>query len=257
MDQPATAPGAASAAAPGPPRRRGWVVLFTGGWLLSQVVGALAFVLIHPLFVVAGTASGVAAAGVLDGTRFALTAGTPLVALALLQLPVWATQLGTVVVATVGRGRSLRRDLGVDLRWADVAVGVACGIGAQLLVAVVYLAVGVDGDGPARQLTSKGAGLAGLVGMLVLLAVVAPVVEELLFRGLLQGGLAARLHPVLALGITATIFAAVHFQPVQFPGLVIAGLVFGGLALRSGRLGPAIVAHMAFNAFTVVLLALS
>ena len=93
--------------------------------------------------------------------------------------------------------------------------------------------------------------------MLLLLAVVAPIVEELLFRGLLQGGLAARMDARLALALTSVAFAAVHFQPVQFPGLVIAGLVFGGLALRAGRLGPAIVAHMAFNAFTVTLLALS
>lgn len=244
----------------GPSGRRrvsGWVSLFVGGWLLSQMVGAVAFFAIHPLFVVAGTASGVAAAEVLDDTALALTAGTPLLALALLQAPVWATQLGVVAVATVGRGRSLGRDLRLRWHWSDVPVGIACGIGAQLLVAVAYLLAGVDGDGPARQLTSKGAGLAGVLGMLALLAVAAPVVEELLFRGVLQGGLAGRLHPLLALGISSVVFAGVHFQPVQFPGLLIAGLVFGGLALRRDRLGPAIVAHMAFNAFTVVLLALS
>ena len=262
VDRPAhdTADGfgdALGVAAQGPPRRQGWAALAVGGWLVSQVVGAVAFLVLNPLFVVAGTASGVAAAAALDDEVFALAAGTPLVALALLQAPVWATQLATVAAATAGRGRSLRRDLGLVVRPSDIGVGVACGVAAQLLIAVVYLLAGVDEDGPARQLTSKGAGTAGLIGMLLLLAVVAPIVEELLFRGLLQGGLAARMDARLALALTSVAFAAVHFQPVQFPGLVIAGLVFGGLALRAGRLGPAIVAHMAFNAFTVTLLALS
>jgi membrane protease YdiL (CAAX protease family) len=37
--------------------------------------------------------------------------------------------------------------------------------------------------------------------------------------------------------------------------LVIFGVVLGGLAWRTGRLGPGIVAHLAFNAITVIQLA--
>ena len=47
-------------------------------------------------------------------------------------------------------------------------------------------------------------------------------------------------------------FGATHFQLLQLPGLVLAGALFGVLAYRSGRLGPAIVAHVAFNMVTVV-----
>ena len=43
-------------------------------------------------------------------------------------------------------------------------------------------------------------------------------------------------------------FAAVHLQLLQFPALVLIGLVLGWLTLRTGRLGPAIWAHVAFNA---------
>ncbi len=45
-----------------------------------------------------------------------------------------------------------------------------------------------------------------------------------------------------------------HLQLLQLPGLVLAGAVFGVLAHRSGRLGPAIAAHVAFNMVTVVAL---
>jgi membrane protease YdiL (CAAX protease family) len=197
----------------------------------------------------------VAAAELIDDTTISLAAGAPLLALALWQLPVWASQLATVAIATTARGRSWRHDLGLRLRPSDVAVGLVGGVGAQLVIGILYQLSGVDSDEPARQLTSKSSGMLGLIAMLLLLAVAAPVVEELMFRGLLQRGLATQIPDLAALAITSTLFAAVHFQPVQFPGLLIAGLVFGGLSLRSGRLGPAIMAHVFFNASTVLLLA--
>jgi membrane protease YdiL (CAAX protease family) len=225
------------------------------GWLLSQFVAAVAFVVVAPRFLVSGTASGVAAAEVLDDAAISLAAGAPLLALALWQVPVWATQLATVAIGTTARHRSWRHDLGLQFRPSDVVVGLVSGVGAQLVIGILYQLAGIDSDGPARQLTSKGSGIVGLIGMLLLLAVAAPVVEEVMFRGLLQRGLATQIPDLAALAITTTLFAAVHFQPVQFPGLLIAGLVFGGLALRKGRLGPAIMAHVFFNASTVLLLA--
>lgn len=236
------------------PRRSGWVLVFVGGWLLSQVVGAVTYLAVGPAFVVRGTASGVRAAEVLDDSALAITAGAPLIALALLQLPVWAVQLAAVATATTARSRSWRDDLGLRVRAIDGLVGAVAGVGTQLLIGVLYRMVDIDADGPAQQLTSKGRGVVGLVGMLVLLALCAPVVEELLFRGVLQGGLASRLPRPLAVVIAAAVFALVHYQPVQFPGLLVAGLVFGSLAMRSGRLGPAVVAHITFNATTVIAL---
>jgi len=244
----------------GPDARRagtgGWVACFAGGWLLSQMVGAVVFQLTVATFVVTGVASGVAASGVLQGGRLALAAGAPLAALAIWQIPTWATQIGAVVVGTRATGRSARADLGLRFRAVDLPIGAAAGVGVQVLVGAVYALLDIDAEGPARQLTSRGSGPAGLAGMLVLLALAAPVVEELLFRGLLQRGLEARLPRAAALVLTAAIFAAVHFQPVQFAGLLVAGLAFGALAMRFDRLGPAIVAHVCFNASTVLYLTL-
>ena len=230
---------------------------FVAGWLASFMVGAAATVMVTPAFVVAGTASGMAAAEVLLNTSLTLFQTAPLLVLALGQTPMWAMQLATVGLATTARGRSWRRDLGVAFRPMDLVIGAAGGLGAQLLIGLGYQLARVESDEPARQLTSKGSGLAGFIALLVLLALVAPLVEELLFRGLLQRGLAGYLPGWASVAISSGIFALVHFQVVQFPGLVVAGLVFGGLAQASGRLGPAIVAHVCFNASTVVVLALS
>lgn len=212
------------------------------------------FSVVASSFLVTGVAIGVEAAGRLEGTSPTLSAGAPLAALALWQIPAWTTQLGAVAVATVVRGRSLAQDLGLRFRVADLWIGVAGGTVAQVGVVVLYLVLGVEADEPARQLTAKGEGLGGALALLVLLAVVAPVVEELLFRGLLQRGLARYLPLPAAMVVTTLLFAAAHLQGTQFPGLVVVGLVLSVLAWRCARLGPCIVAHMTFNAVTVVAL---
>jgi uncharacterized protein len=85
--------------------------------------------------------------------------------------------------------------------------------------------------------------------LLILLVVVgAPVVEELVYRGLIQRSLAARISDPLALVAASAWFAVIHFQLLEMPGLFVAGLVFGACLLVTGRLATAMVAHAAFNA---------
>ncbi|MFN0029854.1 MAG: lysostaphin resistance A-like protein [Acidimicrobiales bacterium] len=242
------------------PRRSGFVLFFVAGWSISMVVvGGVAFLAVTGTLRQPGAASGVAAAEAVLGDSVALAPGAGLAALALAQSPVWALQLATVATAVWARGRSWRWDLGLRFRLIDLPVGLVAGVGAQFGIGLLYRLLepwlDVNVEKAAEQLIARGQGAAALVIMLLLWAVAAPVVEELLFRGLLQGGLARLLPGPAAVALTALIFAAGHFQLVQLPGLLVAGLVFGGLAHFHGRLGPAIVAHAFFNATTVVALA--
>jgi membrane protease YdiL (CAAX protease family) len=50
------------------------------------------------------------------------------------------------------------------------------------------------------------------------------------------------------------VFGLVHLQALQFLALTVIGLVLGALTLRTGRLGPAIWAHVAFNGVATALL---
>ena len=75
-----------------------------------------------------------------------------------------------------------------------------------------------------------------------------PIVEELVYRGLLQGSFVRRISEVPALLAGASWFAIIHFRPVEYPGPVRGGLVFGMCAITTGRLGMSIVTHAAFNA---------
>jgi membrane protease YdiL (CAAX protease family) len=91
--------------------------------------------------------------------------------------------------------------------------------------------------------------------LILIVGICAPVVEEIFYRGFFQEALRKRgLPAAAAIGINALVFGLSHGQLLQLPALVLFGLVAGILAHRSGRLGPAIAAHVAFNMVTVVAL---
>ncbi|MGH9062243.1 MAG: lysostaphin resistance A-like protein, partial [Acidimicrobiales bacterium] len=109
---------------------------------------------------------------------------------------------------------------------------------------------------PAEQNVGGGHGVVAGVVLVAFLAVGAPLVEELFFRGLLLRALLGRTRAPVAMVLSALLFAMAHFEAVQFAGLALFGCVLGYLACRTGRLGPGMAAHAAFNAAAVVTLLL-
>jgi uncharacterized protein len=108
----------------------------------------------------------------------------------------------------------------------------------------------------ARDLYDRAHG-GWLVGLVAVVVVGAPFVEELMYRGLLQRAALRRLNDVFAVVVVAAFFALIHFRWVELPGLFVFGLVLGVCALRTGRLGMGIAAHMAFNATGLLLVAIA
>lgn len=171
-------------------------------------------------------------------------------------LGAWASYLfGMWVVSRRAGSGSMRADYGIAMRWIDL-IGLGVGVVAQLVVIrVVY--VPLEALWPDTftkdRLTENAQDLldrAGGVSTLLLVAVVvigAPVVEELFYRGLLQRSLAARFNDGVVVVAVAGVFAAAHFRPVEFPGLFAFGIILGVAALRTRRLGPAIMIHVGFN----------
>src|SRR6478609_1196933 len=104
----------------------------------------------------------------------------------------------------------------------------------------------------ARSLSDAAHG-GGYVLLVLVVVVGAPFVEELMYRGLLQGAFTRRLNDVVGVVLVAAWFAIVHFRPVEYPGLFVFGLVLGVCALRTRRLGMSVLTHMAFNATGLIL----
>ena len=203
----------------------------------------------------------------IGGTIMALagwgsSADTPIWGLALLQIPLWAGYLGAVVFAG-SKGRGVISDFGLRMRAFDAPLGLALGIFCQLLVlpllyAPIFFLTGSDKEAlsrPAEQLAEGTDGTFSWLLFALLVGILAPVVEELFYRGILLKALEKRRMPVwAAVLVSSIIFAGMHMQTLQFPGLLLVGLVAGTLAAITGRLGPSIWLHIGFNMTTVVAL---
>jgi membrane protease YdiL (CAAX protease family) len=90
----------------------------------------------------------------------------------------------------------------------------------------------------------------GVVLAFLGVAVAGPVAEELYFRGLLQGALAPS-GQLVAVGVTAVLFAAVHFVPAAIPVLAVYGLLLGLIRSRTDSVVPGAIAHALNNAVAI------
>lgn len=84
------------------------------------------------------------------------------------------------------------------------------------------------------------------------LCVLAPAMEELLFRGALYGWLRRRLPAAPAIPVTAALFAAAHLLPALFPILFVFGLAATWVRERTGSTFNSFVMHATQNTFAVV-----
>jgi len=89
---------------------------------------------------------------------------------------------------------------------------------------------------------------------LFLLVIVAPVTEEVLFRGMLLRGMLQRYKPWKAICVTSALFAFTHLNPWQFPVAMMLGMVFGWWFYRTRSLWPCLIGH-AMNNFLPALFA--
>lgn len=196
---------------------------------------------------------------VLGGLIYAIAptdGGTGTVTLAAMAVASWTCLVGALWMASKLQAVGFWRLYSVQFRWSDL-VGIPVGVVAQvILVPLVYLPLRAiwpsTFDTSALEETAQelvdAAGGWRTVLLVVVVVIGAPVVEELVYRGLLQRSATAKWGTFGGLVAASVFFGVIHLRPVELPGLTIAGLVFGFMLLRTGRLGTPIVAHAAFNA---------
>jgi membrane protease YdiL (CAAX protease family) len=99
--------------------------------------------------------------------------------------------------------------------------------------------------------------LSGYLWLLPAVSVFAPIVEELVFRGLLYPYLRGRMSVPLAVVLSAALFAVAHVYPIIMPPLFLAGVVLALLAQRYRSIIPTILLHALFNGVQITLLYLA
>jgi len=153
-----------------------------------------------------------------------------------------ATQRGaTVWEAAMRLGiRSFRPSA---LKWMAAAVG------AYLLFSIAYVAV--FGAPHQEDIADE---LGAVPVQVLLIAVAAPISEEVCFRGMLFGGLRERLPGVAAALVSAAIFGGLHVLtgPGAVPPLIFFGFVLALLYERTGSIVPGIILHMLNNSVALL-----
>ncbi|GAB3618035.1 hypothetical protein GCM10027416_25920 [Okibacterium endophyticum] len=194
-----------------------------------------------------------------------LAIGSPILVTALSFVVVWVVLGAGVLVATFARGnRSLVRDFGLRFSWIDLLWG--AGLGLVLRAVATLIEITVYGGTPGGAASFGATPLLWAIVFAAAGAVVSPLVEELFFRGLMLRAVlksstgSPTSASVIAVGVSAIAFALVHALQLQPGGgmivvglsTLIVGVALGALALFTGRLGGAIIAHIVFNATALI-----
>lgn len=166
--------------------------------------------------------------------------------------------------AAAGTTRGIRRALGQKRpEPRDLVRGLGYGLAAFAIVqlgigAAITTAIDVLGQEPPVIQEEVQDALQGAGGMPLLVtfavAVVAPVAEELLFRGLLYQALAKRLPGWPAIGLSGLAFGLTHLEPFVIVLTFPLGMALAWMFRRYGTLVVPVVAHAVFNLIGVLVI---
>jgi uncharacterized protein len=206
--------------------------------------GLGAYLLVELVFLVASTAVGVLILG--DGPPRAWTLAVALAVPTLIAA-------GLSVLITKLRGNGPRQDLRLSWSWPDVRAGLAFGLGGlfvTLPASVLYISiVGPDATSAVGEVFGDVRASVPLAVVIFLTVVfIAPLCEEIVYRGLLWGAVerlaAGRWIPLV---VTTLLFALAHFEFTRTPLLLVVAIPIALARLYTGGLLASIVAHQVNN----------
>ena len=87
---------------------------------------------------------------------------------------------------------------------------------------------------------------------IIMIAILAPLLEEVLVRGLVLRGYLLNYSPIKAIIASAIFFGAIHLNPWQFVGGFVSGIFLGYLYYKTKSLIPSILVHFLNNSLSVV-----
>ncbi len=136
---------------------------------------------------------------------------------------------------------------------------VVLGVGCQYAIDLIYYPFHFKNfNKPVKHLFG-GAHGAPFVLLVVMTTLLAPIMEEWFFRGVLYRTLhdglsrvAPRVGAVGAVVLSACLFALAHGEALQFTGLALFGVVLALVLRRTQRLIPSVITHVSFNAVAMV-----
>ncbi len=159
---------------------------------------------------------------------------------------------------------------GIDGGWLQwkikpIKEGLLKSISGWLMVMPLVLFIGwlmneiigdQGGSNPLLELVLGSDELIPLFLLLITTVVLAPVFEELVFRGILLPVLVSKVGKTSGVLLSALIFALAHLSVGELPPLFVLGVGLGLMRLSSGRLFPCALMHSLWNGVTFISLLL-
>jgi membrane protease YdiL (CAAX protease family) len=167
-----------------------------------------------------------------------------------------ATELGFLLVSmaiAARRGavgvREILRRLGLRAFRPSALKWMAASIGAYLLFVIVYTQLIVK---PHQEDIAEALGPVAV--QVLLIAIIAPISEEICFRGMLYGGLRERLPRIAAALVGGVIFGGLHALTgvSAVPPLMAFGFILCLLYEKTGSIIPGILLHMLNNSYALL-----
>lgn len=138
------------------------------------------------------------------------------------------------------------------LKWIaiSIALGVV-GFGLIFIVEAIYFHFITEANTQADFQAAANGGPAAILLLLFTSAIMGPIGEELVFRGVVQGAL-EKYGPWIALVGSSFMFAAIHGPSVIFVDAFVMGLFFGAVFHLSGSIWPAVTLHIIYNGLNLI-----
>lgn len=129
-------------------------------------------------------------------------------------------------------------------------------LGALVALSIIVTLLGISS--PAASGDEKGGtkllNFMGSFGLtFVLTVVLAPIVEEVIFRGVLLGAIAKRFGVIAGILVSSLLFTLVHLDPLQMLSAFPLGVYLAIMYYKTGSIYPGIILHASWNLFILLI----
>jgi hypothetical protein len=189
----------------------------------------------------------------------------------------WPVILYVALLGTIGYGPSIvwcwyvrRRwgggtwsGVGWKFRWIDLAWGLltwVAAVGTQLVVGLIVVLLDIPITSNVEDVTDLDVDRAYVVATVITAVIAAPVIEEIVFRGVVMRGFLSRMPAVAAIALQGVLFGVAHVDPVRGTGNIGLAMVLSGVGVALGvaayllrRIGVTVVAHAILNGVVMII----
>ncbi|HJF33269.1 MAG TPA: CPBP family intramembrane metalloprotease [Sporosarcina psychrophila] len=142
-----------------------------------------------------------------------------------------------------------KSSIGNSVLWGFIGFFLA--LGGQMLAGAIEIAIGIEPGSDNTAILSDIAKVSPII--IICIVLFAPILEEIIFRRVIFGGIYQKTNFWIATIVSALVFAAVHNEFEHLLTYMMPAFVFAYLYYRTKRILTPMIAHLLMNGFVVIL----